>query len=50
MHLDAVGTLGGATSLPWHDPPRLWAEPIAGADRKGEPQGLGLGVDYRDGE
>ena len=31
---DAVGTLGGATPLPWHAPPRLCGEPIACADRK----------------
>ena len=29
-----------STPLPWHAPPRLCGEPIAGADRKGEPQGL----------
>ena len=31
---DAVGTLGGSTPLPWHAPPRLCGEPIAGADRQ----------------
>jgi hypothetical protein len=46
----AVGTLGGSTPLPWHDPPRLCGEPIAGTDRRGEPQGLRPGVNHREGE
>ena len=31
---DAVGTLGESTPLPWHAPPRLCGEPIAGARRQ----------------
>jgi len=43
---DAVGTLGGSTQLPWHAPPRLCGEPLAGADVRGGDRGRRVWADH----